>query len=367
MRRLIETCLILMLSLIPFGSLAPVSDHLPVILIGVSLCWLILFSPGERFSYAMAALYLMLWILFPDMYLAAPLMAYALFQQKRLLTLLPVLILIFPLHAVNLLVLAAAVWMSYTELECRKQNKEYLVMRDDFVQNDILQRRILKEEELNHQKNLEIAILKERNRISREIHDSVGHTISAGLLQIEAMKITAPEALKEKLSGLSEALSKGMEEVRKSLHNLHNESVSLKAEIDELIRPMGTGYHISLTLGMDEEVPIQIKRAVLSMLREALTNISRHSDANEIRIIVRELPQHYTVTVKDNGSKHEIKQGLGLSSMEEMARSLGGVFTRGWSEGFFVHMTLPKSDEIKDQPHNDPDRAIRQDEDHSVL
>ena len=343
MRRIIETCLILILSCIPLESLAHVADLLPVILLGVSMSYLLLFITIKYADYLIATIYVGLWFLFPELYLIAPLMAYGFFQRNKKLGLLPLLMSFFPIRFLYLFFCLVALWLSGHELQAREKEKAYLIMHDDFVQNEILQRRIIKEEEINHQKNLEIAILKERNRISREIHDSVGHTISAGILQIEAIKLSAPDPLKNKLTGLSQAMSKGMEEVRRSLHNLHNESISLKSEIEELTSSMATGYDIVTSIQMEETVPIEVKRAFISMLREALTNISKHSDASEIKIILRELPKHYTATVKDNGSPKTITIGLGLASMEEMARSLGGVFSKGWSDGFFVHMTLPKT------------------------
>lgn len=349
MRRLAETWLILIFACIPLGSLSAVTERLPLILPGISLCYLVLFSMVSYSEYFGAAAFLVLWYFFPELYLMAPVMAYALSQRQRPLAAVPLLAVLYPVRPLYLLLLGLALWLSYQELKSREREKAYLAMRDDFVQNDLLQRRILKEEELNHQKNLEIAILKERNRISREIHDSVGHTISAGILQIEAMKLSAPDPLKEKLTGLSAAMSKGMEEVRNSLHNLHNESISLKAEIEELTGPLAEGYEVAVDLQMDEEVPLEIKRAVLSMLRESLTNISKHSDADTIRISVRELPQHYTASVKDNGTQKDIKSGLGLVSMEEMARSLGGALSKGWSDGFYVHLTLPKARPVTDR------------------
>lgn len=350
MRRIIETCLILILSCIPLGSLSQVADLIPVILLGISMCYLVLFSPVKYSDYVIAAGYLGLWSFFPELYLIAPLMAYGFFQRNNKLALIPLLICFFPGRPLYLFFCIVALWLTDHELKAREKEKAYLIMRDDFVQNEILQRRIIKEEEINHQKNLEIAILKERNRISREIHDSVGHTISAGILQIEAIKLSAPEPLKDKLTGLSQAMSKGMEDVRRSLHNLHNESISLKSEIEALTSSMTGGYDIATTIQMEETVPIEVKRAFISMLREALTNISKHSDATEIKVILRELPQHYTATIKDNGSPKTIAMGLGLASMDEMARSLGGVFSKGWSDGFFVHMTLPKTKTLEVKP-----------------
>ena len=342
MRRIIETILILALSCIPLGGLNASAEFVPALLAGIILCHLALFSPLGYMEYGVALIYAGLAWFFPEMGLMAPLVVYGLYQRKPSLALVPLISVLIPLQVVSLLISGLAIWMSQKELESRHKERKYMAMRDDFVQNEMLQRMVLKEEELNHEKNLEIAVLKERNRISREIHDSVGHTISSAMLQLEAMKVTAGESEKEKLTKLSRAMTTGMEEIRASLHNLQSESISLQTEVEQLTEPMKSTYQIFTTLQMEEDIPLPVKRAVKNLIREALTNIQKHSDATEIRIILRELPQHYTAGVKDNGSEKKRQQGLGLSTQEEAARALGGVFSSGWSDGFFVHMAIPK-------------------------
>ncbi len=342
MRRFIETLLLLLLCLIPLADLRQVADAIPVILPALSLAWLILYSPIRWSEYLLAALYLGLWLLEPTAALLAPLPAYGLVQKNRWLSLAPLILTLIPVRPYTLLVALLALWLAWHEQTSRRREAAYLRMRDDFTQNERLQHRIRQEEALNHEKNLEIAVLQERNRISREIHDSVGHTISAALLQIEAMKLSAEGPARDRLDRLSAALASGMEEVRRSLHDLHSGSISLQTEIDRLTEDMAGRYTIETHITLDEETPLAVKRAALALVREALTNITRHSDATAIQILLRELPRHYTVTVKDNGSHRPVRLGIGLSSMEEMARSLGGVFSHGWSQGFFVHMTLPR-------------------------
>ena len=352
MRRFIETVLLLFLCFIPLGSAAEVAERMPMVLAAVSLAFLTLYSPLRRSEYALGALFVLLWILVPEAAFFAPLMAYGLLQKNRPLVLVPILITLLPFHPVSFVLSGLAVWMAWQELSSREREQAYFAMRDDFVQNELLLLRVRQEEALNHEKNLEIAVLQERNRISREIHDSVGHTISAALLQIEALKLSAQEPARTRLDYLSKALASGMEEVRNSLHNLHSESISIHSEISRLTESLAQSYEIDERIQI-EDAPLPVKRAMLALVREALTNISRHSDATKIRILLRELPRHYTVTVKDNGSQKPVKTGIGLSSMEEMSRSLGGVFTHGWSDGFFVHMTIPRErdpDQITDSP-----------------
>lgn len=341
MRKLIESALLLLLSGFALGSLEQAADAIPVIIAVIILANLTLFSPLRFLEHCAALAFLLLRLFFPAAGVFSPLMAYALFQRRPWLTLIP-LVALFPFRFSGVLIFLLALWLAWQTQYSERQDKRYIAMRDDYAQNEILQSRIQQEEALSHEKNLEIAVLKERNRISREIHDSVGHTISGTILQLEAMKITADPDQAQRLTKLSQALAKGMEEIRASLHNLQNDSISLQAEVEALTEPMQGSYRITTTLQMDEEVPLEVKRAVRNLIREALTNIRRHSDATEIRIVLRELPQHYTAGVKDNGSETKRQEGLGLSTQEEAARSLGGVFSSGWSDGFYVHMAIPK-------------------------
>ncbi|MGI5088571.1 histidine kinase, partial [Treponema denticola] len=79
--------------------------------------------------------------------------------------------------------------------------------------------RILENEVL---KNAEVLILAERNRISGSLHNSIGHTLSAGILQVNALKyISNQEDVKESLNILQNSLENGMTEIRECLHNMH--------------------------------------------------------------------------------------------------------------------------------------------------
>ena len=88
---------------------------------------------------------------------------------------------------------------------------------------------------IDKEKNIHIAILTERNRIAREIHDSIGHTISSSILQVKALKINSEEELEEPLDLLQNTLSNGMDNIRKSLKGLRDESLDLKSRIEVLI------------------------------------------------------------------------------------------------------------------------------------
>lgn len=192
---------------------------------------------------------------------------------------------------------------------------------------------------------INLATLKERNRIAREIHDNVGHMLTRSILQVGALiVINKDEAQKQALESLKDTLDSAMTSIRKSVHNLHDESIDLKQTISEALRQLEISYKINFEYDCSEDIPKNIKFCFIGIVKESLANIVRHSTANEINLTVREHPAFYQLVIKDNGKCKEIKSdGMGLSNMEERAKALGGriSFTPS-KEGFRVFLTVDK-------------------------
>ena len=84
---------------------------------------------------------------------------------------------------------------------------------------------------------LNLAMLNERSRIAREIHDNVGHLLSSAILQVGALlTINRDEKIKQHLEVLQTTLSEAMDSTRKSVHALYEESLDLKLQIEKLVR-----------------------------------------------------------------------------------------------------------------------------------
>ncbi|GEM_PF-3034938 len=301
-------------------------------------------------DYTASFLFTVLCFFYPPLTVYTPMAAYSVSGRSMIpiiplpLTLIPVILKgDFFIPVLFLL----SVWMSYKSRIRVKLGNEIIRLKDTLRENEILTSRIKKEEEKNQESRVEIALLNERNRISREIHDSVGHTITASLLQTEALKTVAGENLSPMLDKMSQNLNRGMDEIRKTLQGIHSQSLDLERRILSLTEGPGEKYSVDLTFQAGDELPPEYRIAAERFIKEALTNIRKHSDGDSVHIVIRELPSHYTFSVKDNGSekKGPIKKGLGLMGMEETAAEYGGIFTSGYQKGFFVHMTLPRRDE----------------------
>jgi len=189
-----------------------------------------------------------------------------------------------------------------------------------------------------------LATLRERNRIAREIHDNVGHILSRSILQMGALKVTNKDQGNDVwINQIEETLSLAMDNIRRSVHDLRDDSVDLREAVDNLLK--NVNWDIDLNYDVDQEMPGKIKYCFLTVLKEALTNTAKHSDATSIHIAVQEHPAIYQLLIHDNGTKapSDSPDGMGLSNMEERARSLGGHFSTTWKNGFRIFISIPKT------------------------
>ena len=226
----------------------------------------------------------------------------------------------------------------------KRTKSEYIALRDSTKEFSLLLE--AKNKELMEKQDYEInlATLNERNRIAREIHDSVGHTLSNAILQTGALLSTCrDDLLKERLKTLKDTLAAGMDSVRSSVHDLYEESVDLYTEIKRL----ADGFdfcEISLDYDMDSNPDKKVKYTLLSVVKEGLSNIIRHSDATRVRITLREHPALYQLIVRDNGAKKEMSgDGIGLKNIAQRVESVGGLVNIGYDGGFTVFVSIPKA------------------------
>ncbi|KAF3885232.1 MULTISPECIES: sensor histidine kinase [Nostocales] len=181
------------------------------------------------------------------------------------------------------------------------------------------------------------ATLQERNRIAREIHDSLGHALTAQTIQLENALLLLPSNTDRAVEFLREAKQlayQALQEVSRSVATLRADPLrgkSLESAISNLIQDFRNRTHltpnwkVSLTSPLTSEVSITIYR----ILQEALTNISKHSAATQVTIQLQSQAGQLNLLVEDNGKGFNPKQnttGFGLQGMRERAAALGGTF-----------------------------------------
>ena len=179
----------------------------------------------------------------------------------------------------------------------------------------------------NQDYEIYLATLKERNRIAREIHDNVGHMLTRSILQLGALSvINKDETVGEAINDLSGTLNTAMTSIRSSVHDLHDDSIALKPAVEDCIRPLKDRFTVSGigAIRKDED---------------------QHSDGDSIKIIIREHPALYQLSIADNGSCPEKidESGMGLANMRERAASLNGnINITSGSKGFRIFLSVPK-------------------------
>lgn len=196
----------------------------------------------------------------------------------------------------------------------------------------------------NHDYEINLATLSERNRISREIHDNLGHILSRSLLQIGALIATNKDPnMKESLIGVKETLSNGMDSVRRSVHNLHDESIDLHDQIYGLVKEFSF-CPINLNYDISENPDIKLKYSFISIIKEAMSNIIKHSNATEVDITLNEHPGFYQIIIRDNGvvDDYNIENGIGIRNILDRVAAFNGNVNINTDNGFKIFISIPK-------------------------
>ena len=297
-------------------------------------------------TYTVAAMFI------PDLIYFIPLMGYDCFREKYAsvicLIFLPLIANYRNIPGNALIILFALTFIAYiikyhtNHLE--KLRVEYINLRDDMVEFS----RTLEEKntELMEKQDYEVnmATLNERNRIAREIHDSVGHVMSSAILQVGALKTTTSDkTIKNNLSDLNETLSAGMNSIRKSVHNLYDDSIDLHVQLQKMVNDFAL-CPIEFDYDMGDVSNSKITYAIIAIVREALANIMKHSNADHVSLTVREHPGLYQVIVSDNGTKtnDDLETGMGLNNIKTRVESLKGFLNIDARSGFKLFVSIPK-------------------------
>lgn len=189
-----------------------------------------------------------------------------------------------------------------------------------------------------------LATLNERNRISRDIHDNVGHLLSRCLLQMGALlSVNKDAALQESMMGVKNTLSLAMDSIRSSVHNLHEESIDLQSQLEGLVKDF-TFCSVILDCDIRGKLEKQIKYCFIVIVREGLSNVMKHSSATQVTIVLREQPAFYQMQISDNGkvSSYNKENGIGLTNIQERVQRFNGFMDITTDNGFKIFISIPK-------------------------
>ena len=197
----------------------------------------------------------------------------------------------------------------------------------------------------------ELTLIRERNRISGEIHDTVGHKMTALLVQLQVAKElmdSRPDMSKEKIE-LCEGLAREtLQEIRLSVRTLkdHDQPKSFVTTIRKLLEDyqVMTGLASSFTVKGDvSTIPISIQLDLTRVIQESITNAVRHGEAKECSVILEVTESMVEICIQDDGQgAAEINPGFGLKHMRDRIHEHGGTTVyESTKEGFLVKATVP--------------------------
>ena len=336
-------------------------DYLTVCLILVAIiCLCISTYFDERIAvYGMSVVYLGICLALPQFCIFLPLIVYE-SGRKKINILLPIHLLIGIgccnvdssniyeisdiIKIILFIIVAFILGIRSTRIEVMDKKIHNLQDKESYLRQDSRQRH----EELVRKQNYEIhtATLTERNRIAREIHDHVGHMISRAILQLGAiMAINKDEKMKEPLGALKDSLDTAMNNIRESVHDIKDEALDLEHMIRDTFNDFEK-LSIDLDCDMSKYISKDLKYCFVAIVKEALTNTVKHSNATNVKIVLREHPALYQLLIEDNGEtsgqKTLDKTGIGLDNMRERVSAFKGNILFSRDNGFKIFISIPK-------------------------
>jgi two-component system sensor histidine kinase DesK len=171
-----------------------------------------------------------------------------------------------------------------------------------------------------------LATLAERERIGRDLHDLLGHTLSLITLKSELAKRLAlvdPARAQQEMEEVERVARHTLTEVRSAVTGMRAGDLSSELVSARLMLE-ASGIALHVTMPERLALPEPAEAALSLVLREAITNIHRHSRATEARVVITRNGQDFSMRITDNGCGGLAAHGNGVSGMRERVRQVGG-------------------------------------------
>ena len=262
------------------------------------------------------------------------------------------------------LIMLISFYLAANTKKINRLNRKCIELRDD---THIKQEQLAKQNAklvVARDEQIHSAQLAERNRIAREIHDNVGHMLSRAILQRGALlSIYKEEPIHEQREGVRETLDGAMNNIRSSVHDLHDESIDVRAQIETMAKPLNEKFKVDLELDIDENMNRQIKYVIIGVCKEAISNIMKYSVNSNVDIKLVWHPSMYQLVIHDyyqmsndeNGkemhkqaSKNNVlssyisnSSGMGLEGIRNRVESVDGLVRIMDDDGFKLFVTIP--------------------------
>ena len=198
-----------------------------------------------------------------------------------------------------------------------------------------------RELELARERELELAVLRERERLARDLHDTLGHSLVTLTVQLEAvqrLQATDPARVATLLAEMQKLTRSSMEGLRRSLANLRTSGLgdrplteSLRTLCAEAGKRFGAAIDCQVMDGADALSPA-VAEVLWRVVQEGLTNIEKHAHAHRVQVNLTLSPKEVILRVSDDGDglprgAEDTPGHYGLRGLRERVEGLGGTFT----------------------------------------
>jgi two-component system sensor histidine kinase DesK len=191
-----------------------------------------------------------------------------------------------------------------------------------------------------------LAVAEERLRIARDLHDLLGHTLSLIALKSElAFKLVtgSPERARDELADVQHVTRQALTEVREALHGYRR--IAYRDAVDGARSALAAAGIEVRVEGVPEQLPDEVENVLAWAVREATTNVLRHSNAHQCAISLAADADEVALQVDDDGTRGAgpTANGTGLAGLAERARRLHGTLEAGARAGggFRLRLRLP--------------------------
>jgi two-component system, NarL family, sensor histidine kinase DesK len=198
---------------------------------------------------------------------------------------------------------------------------------------------------LAQEENVALAAVAERERIARDLHDVLGHTLSVIVLKAELagrLLQRDPQRAAQEIADVEKTARTALSEVREAIGGYRSQG--LTAEMEQARKTLQSA---GVALSCESPIP-QLNAAEETVLclavREAITNIVRHAEAAHCRMTFTTSDDgFYTLLITDDGGRAKLQEGNGLRGMRERVQSLGGRLSVTADPGVTLRIELPPS------------------------
>jgi len=186
----------------------------------------------------------------------------------------------------------------------------------------------------------QLAISRERNRLARDLHDTLAHTLSSQILTLEALRLTTAPNDNELIKSLDQLIQNtrsGLSETRRALKDLRAsklEDLGLATALESLTADTAARVNCKAVCAIAEDLPplpIKVEQCIYRISQEALENIARHANAKNLTLKLTRQTGKLVLEINDDGRGFDLpaidsQEKLGIKGMRERAAEAGGIF-----------------------------------------